>query len=56
VCNLHAHIYKKDDQVFIENTDADNEVFVNYRQIDQQAMKKGDVIKIGTAQLQYYEI
>jgi hypothetical protein len=29
---------------------------VNYRQIDQQAMKKGDVIKIGTAQLQYYEI
>ena len=56
VCNLHAHIYKKDNQVFIENTDAANEVLVNYRQIDQQSMKKGDVIKIGTAQLQYYEI
>ena len=24
VCNLHAHIYKKDNQVFIENTDAAN--------------------------------
>ncbi|MEC9383206.1 MAG: FHA domain-containing protein [SAR324 cluster bacterium] len=56
VCNLHAYIYKKDNQVFIENTDATNEVLVNYRQIDQQSMKKGDVIKIGTATLQYYEI
>ena len=56
VCNLHAHIYKKDNQVFIENTHADSEVLVNYRQIDLQAMKTGDVIKIGTAQLQYYEI
>ena len=56
VCNLHAHIYKKDNQLFIENTDADSEVLVNYRKVDQQAMKKGDVIKIGTAQLQYYEI
>ena len=56
VCNLHAHIYKKEKQLFIENTEADSGVLVNYRQIDQQAMKKGDVIKIGTAQLQYYEI
>ena len=56
VCNLHAHIYKKDNQVFIENEEEGSEILVNYRQIDQQAMKKGDVIKIGTALLQYYEI
>jgi len=57
VCDLHAHIFKKDEQVFIENTDAGSEVLVNYRLVDQQqSMKKGDVIKIGTALLQYYEI
>ena len=56
MCNKHAHIYKKDNQVFIENADEGSEILVNFRQIDQQAMKKGDVIKIGTALLQYYEI
>jgi len=56
VCNLHARIFKKDKQVFIENLDAESEVMVNYRLIDLQSMKKGDVIKIGTALLQYYEI
>ena len=56
MCDLHAQIFKKDKQVFIENTDAGNEVLVNYRVVDQQSMKKGDVIKIGTALLQYYEI
>jgi hypothetical protein len=57
VCDLHAHIFKKDEQVFIENTDAGSEVLVNYRLVDQQqSMIKGDVIKIGTALLQYYEI
>jgi hypothetical protein len=56
VCDLHAQIFKKDKQVFIENTDAGNEVLVNYRVVYQQSMKKGDVIKIGTALLQYYEI
>ena len=57
VYDLHAYIYKKDKNVFIENIDASSEIFVNYRLIDQQqSMKKGDVIKIGTALMQYYEI
>ena len=56
VCDLHANILKKDKEVFIENADAGGEVLVNYRLVDQHTMKKGDVIKIGTALLQYYEI
>ena len=56
VCDKHAYIFKRDNKVFIETTEEGSEVLVNYRQIDQQAIKKGDVIKIGTAQLQYYEI
>jgi len=56
VCNLHAYIYKKGKSVIVENADAGGEVLVNYRLVDQQSMKKGDVIKIGTALLQYYEI
>ena len=56
VCNLHAYIYKKGKFVIVENADAGGEVLVNYRLVDQQSVKKGDVIKIGTALLQYYEI
>ncbi len=57
VCNRHAFIWKNDKEVFIENLYTDNEVLVNYRSIDhQQSIKKGDIIKIGTALLQYYEI
>ena len=42
--------------VIVENAGAGGEVLVNYRLVDQQSVKKGDVIKIGTALLQYYEI
>ena len=56
VCNLHAYIYKKGKYAIVENADAGGEVLVNYRLVDQQSVKKGDVIKIGTALLQYYEI
>ena len=56
VCAKHAYIFKRDNKVFIETTEEGSEVLVNYRQIDQHTIKKGDVIKIGTAQLQYYEI
>ena len=56
VCDTHAHIIKKGDQNYIESSDAGGDVLVNYRLIDQQSIKKGDVIKIGTALLQYYEI
>jgi len=57
VGNSHLFIGKKDKEIFIENLFPENEVLVNYRSIDhQQAIKKGDIIKIGTALLQYYEI
>ena len=56
VCDSHAHIIKKGIQNYIESADAGGDVLVNFRLIDQQSMKKGDVIKIGTALLQYYEI
>ena len=56
VCNLHANILKKGNEVIIENANVGGEVLVNYRSVDKQSMKKGDVIKIGTALLQYYEI
>ena len=56
VCDTHAHIIKKRDQNYIESSDAGGDVLINYRLIDQQSIKKGDVIKIGTALLQYYEI
>ena len=56
VCDNHAHIIKKGDQTYIESAGTGGDVLVNYRLIDQQSIKKGDVIKIGTALLQYYEI
>ena len=56
VCDLHANILKKGKEVIIENAEAGGELLVNYRLVDQQTIKKGDVIKIGTALLQYYEI
>ena len=56
VCDTHAHIIKKGDQNYIESSDAGGDLMVNYRLIDRQSIKKGDVIKIGTALLQYYEI
>ena len=56
VCDTHAHIFKKGNQNYIESADTGGDVLVNYRLIDRQSMKKGDVIKIGTALLQYYEI
>ena len=53
----YMRIYiKKGKYVIVENAGAGGEVLVNYRLVDQQSVKKGDVIKIGTALLQYYEI
>tara|TARA_B100000945_G_scaffold224464_1_gene181474 strand:- start:165 stop:1040 length:876 start_codon:yes stop_codon:yes gene_type:complete len=56
VCDRHAQITKKGDQNYIESSDTGGDVLVNYRLVDQQSIKKGDVIKIGTALMQYYEI
>ena len=53
----HAIITKINNEVFIHNLSSENNVLVNFRTIDhQQAMKKGDIIKIGTALMQYHEI
>jgi len=57
VCGRHVFIWKNENDVYVENLNSENEVLVNYRSIDhQQSIKKGDIIKIGTALLQYYEI
>ena len=56
VCETHARIIKKDNKYYIESADSGGDILINYRLIDQQSIKKGDVIKIGTALLQYYEI
>ena len=50
---MAGKLYEDDN---IESADEGGDVLVNYRLIDQQSMKKGDVFKIGTALLQYYEI
>ena len=57
VYNRHAILWKNKKEVIISNYDQDREVLINYRAIDhQQTIKKGDIIKVGTALLQYYEI
>ena len=56
VCDTHAHITKRGNQNYIESADIGGDILVNYRLVDQQSIKKGDVIKIGTALMQYYEI
>ncbi len=57
VYNRHAILWKNKKEVIISNIDQDREVLINYRAIDhQQTIKKGDIIKVGTALLQYYEI
>ena len=53
----NAILWKNKKEVIISNIDQDKEVLINYRAIDhQQTIKKGDIIKVGTALLQYYEI
>mgnify|MGYP001170660193 FL=1 len=56
VCEVHARVFKKDEQMHLENVDNDGNVSVNYRFISQQSVKKGDIIKLGSALLQYHEI
>jgi hypothetical protein len=56
VCEVHAQIFKKDEQIYLENTDEDGNVSINYRFINQQSVKKGDIIKLGSALLQYHEV
>ena len=54
--NLEIIIFKKDEQRYLENADEDGNVSINYRFISQQTVKKGDIIKLGSALLQYHEV
>ena len=56
VCGTHAHIIKNSPNFQIINVCPGGQVFVNYRFVDQQSMKNGDIIKLGTALLQYCEV
>jgi len=57
ICGHHVDIVRQErQQCFIQNADTGANVLVNYRSAHQHAMKKGDVIKIGTALLQYCEV
>ena len=56
ICEKHARVFKQGQQCFLQNTQTGGQVLINYRLIHQQAMKKGDIIKIGTALLQYCEL
>ncbi len=55
VCGTHAHFMKSSSNYQIVNLCPGGQVFVNYRFIDQQSVKNGDIIKLGTALLQYCE-
>lgn len=56
VCDRHAKILKNNNQFQIINEQRGGQVLVNYRLVDHQTIKKGDVIKIGSAILQYCEL
>lgn len=56
VCEMHAHLLKKDKKYQIFNICDGGRVFVNYRFVDQQEVKNGDIIKVGTALLQFCEV
>ena len=56
VCKVHAKVFKQDGQLHLENEDPDGNLSVNYRFVSQQSVKKGDIIKLGSALLQYHEV
>ena len=56
ICEKHARIFREGSQCVLQNMETGGQVLINFRSIDQQVMKKGDIIKIGTALLQYCEI
>ena len=56
VCDTHAHIIKSKPNYQIINVCPGGQVFVNYRFVEQQNMKNGDIIKLGSALLQFCEV
>ncbi|MGK5094364.1 FHA domain-containing protein [Deltaproteobacteria bacterium TL4] len=56
VCDKHARIYQQKSQCIMRTAQVGGQILINFRSVNQQVMKKGDIIKIGTALLQYCEI
>ncbi|MBF0287956.1 MAG: FHA domain-containing protein [SAR324 cluster bacterium] len=56
VCETHAQIVKNSRSYQVVSAAPGGQVFVNYRFVDQQNMKNGDIIKLGTALLQFCEV
>lgn len=52
---FHCKLEWKNDQYLIGDTDQGGMVWVNYREAVDHALKPGDIVKIGTALLQYGE-
>ena len=52
---FHCQLQWKNDQYLIGDTDQGGMVWVNYREAVDHALKPGDIVKIGTALLQYGE-
>lgn len=55
VCKQHAGLRRVDKEFEISNMDS-GQLLVNYRPIDAQVLKTGDIIKIGTALIQLCEV
>jgi len=55
LCEFHAQIEQREGGYQIFNISSGGQIFVNYRFVDQQNMKNGDIVKIGSALLQYCE-
>lgn len=56
VCKQHACLTQHDQKYQIANVCPGGQVSVNYRFVDQQDVKNGDIIKLGTALLQFCEV
>ena len=56
ICDHHARLTNQDGRVVIENAETGGDVLVNYRYVSKQSIKEGDIIKLGSALLQYHEV
>lgn len=52
---IHCHLKWDDDHYKIVDQDQGGVVLVNYRQVQEQELKHGDLVKLGSALLQYGE-
>lgn len=55
VCAHHADLRIEDEQMSLQNVEKGGELEVNFRKVHQQPLKDGDIIKAGSALLQYCE-